>query len=115
VSPGYAESKPDSCFANGENEHATLRGTIVQSITLEKNDGTGEPAHHKFMAIALDKPICFLTDPQKSDPSESDWASLVKAFPIPTKWLGHHVTVTGDLVLDEDLSITVERIKDIQR
>jgi hypothetical protein len=72
VSPAHAESKPSPCFANGENEHATLRGTIVQSVTLEKNDGTGEPAHHKFMAIALEKPICFLTDPQKSDPSESE-------------------------------------------
>jgi hypothetical protein len=89
-------------------------GTIVQSITLAENEGTGEPAHHKFMAIALDKPICFgFNDP--AHPNSNEWESLVKAFPIPAKWLGHHVAITGNLVLDEDLTITVERIKDISK
>jgi len=105
VNPADAESKPDSCFAV-EGERVTLRGTIIQSITLEKNDGTGESAHHKFMAIALEKPICFSTEPPINE-------YLVKAFPIPAKALGHCVAVIGNLVLDEDLSITVEGIKDI--
>jgi|SRR5580704_8765784 hypothetical protein len=112
INAAHAESKSNSCFADGENEHSTLHGTIVQSVTLEKNDGTGEPAHHKFRAIALDKPICFGFDPSSTDPKAGEWASLVKADRVPAKWLGHHVTVIGDLVLDEDLSITVERITD---
>jgi hypothetical protein len=109
---GCATARAESCFQNGENQHATLRGTIVQSVTLEKNDGTGEPANHKFLAVALDKPICFGFDPSSTDSKEGEWASLVKAPAVPIKWLGHHVAITGDLVLDEDLSITVEHIKD---
>ena len=61
-------------FFAGAGERVTLRGTIMQSITLEKNDGTGESAHHKFMAIALEKPICFSTEPPINE-------YLIKAFP----------------------------------
>jgi hypothetical protein len=58
------------------------------------------------MAIALDKPICFQTEP-------AIWVTVVRAEPVPAKLLGHHVVVTGDLGLDEDLIITVKHIKEI--
>jgi hypothetical protein len=45
--------KSDTCFKPDENEQVTLRGTIVQSSTIQKNDATGESASTKFMAIAL--------------------------------------------------------------
>jgi hypothetical protein len=102
----HADSKPDSCFA-GEGERVSLRGTIVQSITLEANDGTGEPAHTKFTAVALEKAVCF-----SKGPSAPQYVIRICSDIPEKKWLGHSVTLTGTLYIDEDLCFTVEHIKD---
>jgi len=94
-----------SCYEAGETEHVTLTGDIVQSITTQANDGTGEPAGVKYFAISLDKPICFQYKPATA-------VTVVRADPISNEWLGHHAVVVGNLTLDEDLSITVQSIKD---
>ncbi len=98
-----AESAP--CYA-GEGERVTLRGTIVQSTTLEANDGTGEPAHTKFTAVALEKAVCF------SGFSAPEYVLRICSNISQKKWLGHRVIVIGTLYIDEDLCFTVEQIKD---
>jgi hypothetical protein len=94
-----------ACYETGDTKHVTLTGEIVQSVTTQANDGTGELAGVKYFAIALDKPICFKTDPTITD-------TVIRADPISKKWLGHYVAIVGNLTLDEDLSITVQSIKD---
>ena len=87
-----------SCFATGENPHTKLTGEIMQSVMTEPDDGTGEPAGTKFLAFALDKPICF-------DYAPAEIVSVIRLYRVAQKWLGHHVEVTGNLVLDDDVDI----------
>ena len=95
----------DTCYEAGETEHVTLAGEIVQSATIQANDGTGEPAGVKYFAIALDRPICFQDKPTTA-------VTVVRADPISNEWLGRHAVIVGNLTLDEDLGITVQSIKE---
>jgi len=79
----------------------------VQSITLEANDATGEPAHTKFTAVALEKAVCF-----SKGPSEPQYVIRICSDISQKKWLGHRVALTGTLYIDEDLCFTVEHIKE---
>jgi hypothetical protein len=49
----------EACLTFDEDHAITLRGEIVQSATTEESEG--EPPH-KFMALVLDTPVCFIGD-----------------------------------------------------
>lgn len=78
IGPAHATQ---DCATDGDT--VTLHGTIVQSSGAA--EGTGKP--EKFMAIALNVPLC--TD--LTDHAET----LVEVSPVSMKWLGHYVVVTG--------------------
>jgi hypothetical protein len=63
-----------------EEQQIILQGIIVQSATIEEAEG--EPPHN-YMAITMDKPICWEKDLEQQ--------TFIEVYPIPVKWLGHDV------------------------
>jgi hypothetical protein len=70
-----AETAQIDC--NDETKQLQLRGTIVQT----------KITRHKYVAIALDTPIC--------------GDSVIRVWKVPVKWLGHHVIIDATLSSDE--------------
>jgi hypothetical protein len=91
-----------TCLVFDEDQQLTLRGDIVQSATTEGSEG--QPPH-KYMTLILDGPICFARD-------KDEKLTFIEVYPIPPKWLGHHVAVTGSMLADDSWSIDVKGIKD---
>ena len=99
MEPAYSQP---SCFAFDDNQQVTLRGQIVQSATTEESEG--EPPH-KYMAIILDNPICFTHN-------MSEKIASIEVSPVPIKWLGHYVVITGNMDAGDSWGVTVKRITD---
>jgi hypothetical protein len=97
-----AASKSDTCLLFDEDHDVGISGDIVQSATTV--EGEGVPPH-KYMAIILDKPLCFTKD-------TTDKLSVVEVYPVPAKWLGHHVLITGRLFAGDAWSVRVRKIID---
>jgi len=94
----------------------TLRGTIVQSADVPESGG----ASHKYLAIALDNPLCASgghggTDSHGSGPTDFGdlRMTLLKVTGIPAKWIGYSVIVSGKPAPDVSLSVT--RIVDVTK
>jgi hypothetical protein len=95
--------KFDGCFVIGYDQPATVRGLIVQSATTEESEGV---TPYKYMAIVLDKPICYGVPKYK--------ITFTEVAPLTMKWLGHYVDLTGEMMTSgEGESITVRAIKDV--
>jgi hypothetical protein len=93
-----AEPAQSDCTTETQLE---LRGTIVQS-KIDVSPDMGGPPSFKFMAIALDTPQC--------------GEAVIRARPVPLKWLGHHVVIRATLSQDETmLLLEVHSIKDAQQ
>ena len=69
-----AEPTQSDCTSKTQLE---LRGTIIQT----------KITRHKYMAIALDTPIC--------------GNSVMRVWKVPVKWLGHHVIIDATPSSDE--------------
>ena len=95
--------KSDACFVFEDNQRVTVRGQIVQSATTMGSEG--EPPH-KYMALVLDNPICFSKDPGEK-------INFIEVAPVSMKWLGHDVTIIGNMTAGDAWSITVRAIKDV--
>jgi hypothetical protein len=87
----------------------TLRGIIVQSADVPDSGS----ASRKYLAIALDNPLCASgghggTDSHGNGPTDFGELrmTLLKVTGIPTKWIGYSVIVTGKPAPDVSLSVT---------
>ena len=87
----------------------TLRGIVVQSADVPE----GGDASRKYLAIALDNPICASgghggTDSHGNGPTDFGdlRMTLLKVTGIPAKWIGYSVIVSGKPASDVSLSVT---------
>src|SRR3954452_14646188 len=101
---GSASAK--SCMIFKEEEVVTLRGRIIQSATTEVEEGVPP---HKYMAIMLEKPICWDKNPT------DEKISFLEATPVSRKWLGHYVVLTGRMVAGDAWGIEVHQIRDASK
>ena len=115
LNPGSTHADTSACIPFNDHQKMTLKGTIVLTA-LGRDDDSGklDPS----MAIALDSPVCYATDPSsKSDfitiySSEADSKNGNSAsVSLYRKWIGRQVTITGKMEGAEegasDLSLCV--------
>ncbi len=91
----------------------TLRGMVFQSADIPEGDG----APRKYLAIALDNPICASGGhggPDSHGNGPTDFGdlrmTLLRVTGIPAKWIGYSVIVSGKPA--PDVSLIVTRIED---
>ena len=59
------------------------------------------------MEIILDNPVCFAGN-------ISQKIASLEVTPVPRKWLGHYVVVTGNMDAGDTWGLTVRRITEAQ-
>lgn len=82
----------EPCWQTGTNYDVVISGTIIESQTIDDpSDADDRVVNSKFMAIALDSPHCF---------PGGKTATLIEAINVSRKWLGQHVAIIGDIVIN---------------
>jgi hypothetical protein len=95
-----------TCTVFEEEKSTTVQGQIVQSATTVVGEGGEKP--HKFMAIVLDSAICFKNDSETK-------IRFIATGPISARWLGHYVSVTGNMTASgEGWFLRVREIGDVK-
>lgn len=95
----------EGCIQSSETENVTLVGIVVETVDVEGNEGLGRDAGTKIVALTLDTPIC----------TASGNETFIEVVNVSTRWMGHHVMVTGTVTSDETFSIFSDRIVDFNR
>lgn len=95
-------SAAQPCVSFEDDELIELQGTVVQSATTEEAEGVPP---HKYMALLLDKQICFAKDVEQE-------INFLETYPVADKWLGHYVTIKGNMIAGDGWSIKVTEIQD---
>ena len=92
-----------ACSMFDDNQRVTVRGQIVQTATTTESE---DHPPYKYTALVLDNPICF-------SKQSSEKITFIEVGPVSKKWLGHYVTITGNMTAGDAWSIAVRDIKDV--
>jgi hypothetical protein len=117
LAPAFGEE----CLLPSEEDNPpqhVLYGTVVITASTEANDGLGEPIGTKFLALALDKPVCITINAKPEHMSILRLLSMNKQIPVdsekPATWpkmLGQHVAASGSIQLDETVLFQATRLQ----
>jgi hypothetical protein len=79
-----------SCIADHAHDREVGASCRLQTID-DPSEEDGRAVNSKFLAIVLDFPHCA---------PDGKTATLIEAISVSRKWLGQHVAIVGDMVLD---------------
>jgi hypothetical protein len=87
---------------------ASCIAAAVQRIAIEAE-------RHRFTFRQTRRPICWTKDLDRKDLGDKDkQITFIATFPIPIKWLGHYVIITGNMVAGDSWGLRVQRIEDVK-
>ncbi len=99
-----ASASPANARCLSIGDKVTLSGKAFQNTATDYSGDGGRPGQ-KYIAVLLDKPICYAGDaPGMTETTVQGYQK------ITAKWIGRHVVITGHVGENEGPSIIVDNV-----
>jgi hypothetical protein len=100
----FPDQRNARCLSIGDK--VTLSGKVFQNTATDYSGDGGFPGQ-KYIAVLLDKPICYAEDaPGMTETTVQGYQK------ITAKWVGRHVVITGHVDENEGPSVIIDNVRE---